>query len=204
MKVMSRDFTRFEKILLVLLGLILVGLVYYRFVDQTVRDSIAASNAEYDEVQQEFEALQARVDYLQGIQTNMDDLEAQGKLSWMASYNNSKEEVRFLNDILADTLNYSVSFANVTRSGNQVRRSFTLTYRTDGYKAAQEIIKRLLSGKNRCLVTNISCGINTDGTVNMSQSATFYETMVGGINDAALPATQEDTKVETGLEGYKS
>lgn len=193
MKIMSRDFTRFEKILLVVLALILVGLVYYRFIDQNVRQSIANSEADYNEAQTELETLQARLDYLNGIQSSMDELEAQGKLSWMSSYNNSEEEVRFLNDILADTLNYSISFANVTRAGDQIRRSFSLSYRTNGYKAAQEIINRLLSGKNRCLVTNISCGIGTDGVVSISQNATFYETMVGGEVDDALPAASAAT-----------
>ena len=204
MKVMSRDFTRFEKILLVVLALILLGLVYYRFIYVNVVESIAAYEADYQETQKDLEALQERVDYLGGIQESMDALEDEGKLSWMASYNNSKEEVRFLNDILADTLNYSISFANVTRVGDQIRRSFTLTYRTNGYKAAQDIIEKLLASKNRCLVSNINSNIGTDGIVSMTQSATFYETMVGGIADAALPAQAEETKVETGWDGYKS
>ena len=187
MKILSRDFTTAEKILLAVLALILLGLVYYYFVDQNVRSSITSSEAEYEQLRTELDALQVNVARLQGIQNQMDALEDEGNLSWMGSYNNSKEELRFLNDILANTLQYSVSFANVTRNGNQIRRSFTLQYTTNGYKAAQEIVSRLMNGRNRCLVSDLRCVINTNGTVTMSQSATFYETMVGGTPDAGLP-----------------
>lgn len=191
MKLMSRNFTTAEKVLLVLLALILLGLVYYQFVDRTVRSSIASSEAEYRDVHTELDALQQRVSYLSGIQNSLDALKDEGNLSWMGSYNNSKQEVAFLNDILADTLEYSISFANVTRTGNQVRRSFTLQYRTQGYEAAQNIMTRLLQGRNRCLVGNVHCTINgKDGTVVMNQSATFYETMVGGTADAGLPESK--------------
>ena len=191
MKVMSRNFTTTEKALLIVLALILVGLIYYQFVDRTVRASIEASEAEYRDVHVELDAIQQRIAYLQGIQNSLDALKEGGNLSWMGSYNNSKQEVAFLNDILADTLEYSITFADVTRAGNQIRRSFTLQYRTQGYEAAQNIMSRLLAGQNRCLVGNVYCTINkNDGTVVMNQSATFYETMVGGTADAALPESK--------------
>ena len=46
MKILSRDCTRAEKIILALLALVLVGLAYYQFVDKMVRESIEKANAE--------------------------------------------------------------------------------------------------------------------------------------------------------------
>ena len=191
MKIMSRDFTTAEKILLVVLALILVGLAYYYFVDVPVRQAIVSSNAEIDTLQTEINVAQARLSYLQGIQTSLDELESQGNLGWMGSYNNSNVEVKFLNDVLANTLRYSINFANVVRSGDQIRRNFTLNFATNDYAEAQEVLTRLLEGENRCLVGDMSCTINTDGTVNLTATATFYETMVGGVADAGLPADGE-------------
>ena len=48
MKILSRDFTLKEKLLMLLLGLVLVGLAYYNFVDQPVRTSLASAEAEAD------------------------------------------------------------------------------------------------------------------------------------------------------------
>ena len=188
MKIMSRDFTLSEKIMLLILALILLGLVYYWFVDQTVRSSITASNIEAESIQTQMDAVEKRILYLQSLQNSMDELEDAGNLSWMGSYNNSKAEVAFLNDILADTQEYSISFAAVTRSGDQIRRNFTLKFQTRNYKAAQDIIVRLCSGTDRCLVGDIKCSIAKDRKVTTSASATFFETMVGGTPDAGLPA----------------
>ena len=48
MKVLSRSFSLKEKILLLLLSLILVGLAYYQFVDQPVRSALATAGLDRD------------------------------------------------------------------------------------------------------------------------------------------------------------
>ena len=194
MKVMSRDFTMAEKLLLILLAFILVGLGYYYFVDQPVRSTIANYQAEATSLQTELDVLEARIAHLRQVQSSMDELEEKGNLSWMGSYNNSEAEVRFLNDILANTLKYSISFADVSRSGDQIRRSFTLQYKTLNYASAQDITARLCQGENRCLVGDVKCSIDNTGVVTINEAATFFETMVGGTPDAALPKDTAATK----------
>lgn len=196
MKAMSREFTLPEKILLSLLALILLGLVYYRFVDVPVRESIASANADAQMYQMQFDALQIREMKMRNLKAKHDELlaNADGNLSRMESYNNSKQEINFLNALLADTLQYTISFSDVSRSGNQIRRNFTLQYQTKGYDAAQEILLKLCNGEMRCLVGDIRCTIDKDGKVTMNQTATFYETMVGGTPDAGLPADNASVK----------
>ena len=187
MKIMSRDFTRTEKVLIVVLILILLVLAYYQFVDKDVRQSIVNAESEAEMLQVELDAAEKRLVELRSTQAALDKLEAEGKLSWMPSYNGSKAEVAFLNEILADTLQYSITFSGVTRNGAQIRRDFTLQYQTVDYAAAQEIMDRLCAGKNRCLVGDVKSRIAPEGTVTINASATFYETMVGGTPDAGLP-----------------
>ena len=189
MKIMSRDFTFKERLLLAVLALILLGLGYYYFVDIPVRQSIISSEAEVTTLQSELNTIQERVGYLSGIRQKLDELEhMNNNLGWMGSYNNSKAEVKFLNDVLANTLRYTINFAEVTRSGDQIRRNFTLQFQTLDYPSAQQIMTDLLQGENRCLVGDMKCSINADGTVIINATATFYETMVGGVPDAGLPS----------------
>ena len=188
MKVMSRDFTRTEKILLVLLAVILVGLVYYRFVYVLVNDSVSSSHSEAQALQTEITAAEGRLTHLKTLRSEMDTMEEEGTMSYMPSYNNSKDEIAFLNDVLASTEKYSISFADVTRSGDQIRRSFTLQYVTTTYKAAQQILEALSQSRDRCLVGDIRCSITETGVTTVNAAATFYETMVGGTPDAGLPA----------------
>ncbi len=188
MKVLSRDFTRREKVLLVLLSLIMIGLSYYRFVDMPVRESIEKSNAEIANLEVEAQTLQARVTFLRNLQAQLDAMKEAGELSYMPSYNSSKAEVEFLNDILGETEKYSITFANVTRSGNQIRRNFTLQYTTANYTEAEAILKKLGEYENRCLVGDVQCSIDAKGEVTINCAAIFYETMADGTPDAGLPA----------------
>lgn len=193
MKIMSRNFTRAEKLLLLLLALILVALFYYKLVDQNVRSSIASSNAEKQSLETELMAVQARVRNLEKMQKEVNALTGSGEASRMESYNNSKAEVAFLNDILSEAGDYSVQFSEVTRNGDQIRRAFTLQYKTTTYRAAEDIMKKLCSGEYRCLIGDVNCTIAEDGATTVRMMATFYETMVGGTPDAALPEDSAQT-----------
>ncbi|MBR1822475.1 MAG: hypothetical protein IJ769_12765 [Clostridia bacterium] len=188
MKIFSRDFTRTEKLLILVLVLILLALAYYQFVDQTVRTTVANAQSEAEMLELEISAAQARAARLRALRNTLDELEEKGQLSWMSSYNGSKAEVAFLNDILADTLTYSINFDKITRNGDQLRRSFKLRYQTGGFRLAREIMERLLAGENRCLVSDVKCTIADGGVTTIDAQATFYETMVGGTPDAGLPA----------------
>lgn len=190
----SRSFTNTEKILIALLALVLIALVYYQFVQRPVHEAVDKYNAEAQSLEIEIDSAQQRAEKLHNLQNSMDELEAQGKMSYMGSYNHSKPEVRFLNDLLADTLTYSIDFSQVTRKGNQIRRSFRLQYQTGGYRSAREIIENLLACENRCLVSGIKCTIGSAGLTTIEAQATFYETMVGGTPDAGLPADSAETK----------
>ena len=188
MKSISRNFTLTERILIVVLVLVLLGLMYYQFVARPVHEATDKYKAEAQSLEIEIDTAQQRAAKLRSLQDTLDELEAQGKLSYMGSYNNSKPEVRFLNDLLADTLTYSIDFASVTRSGSQIRRNFKLKYSTGGFRKAREILENLQKGDNRCLISNIACGISASGLTVVEANATFYETMEGATPDAGLPA----------------
>ena len=126
--------------------------------------------------------------FLRNLQTQLDEMKEKGELSYMPSYNNSKEEVDFINEILGETQRYSIAFANVTRSGAQIRRNFTLQFTTADYTEAEKVLKALSEYKNRCLVGDVSCSINENGEVTVNAAAIFYETMADGTPDAGLPA----------------
>ena len=195
MKILSREFTIGEKILILVLVLILLGLMYYYFVDMPVRNAIMSDQAELDTLQSELDAVQNRLSYLTGIRKNLDDLQGDNKhLGWMGSYHNSEAEVRFLNDVLASTMKYNINFANVTRDGNQIRRNFSLRFQTANYPEAQDVITRLLQGENRCLMGDMKCSVDQNGSVTIDATATFYETMVDGVADAVLPSDSAKTK----------
>jgi Tfp pilus assembly protein PilO len=195
MKILSRDFTLKEKILLLLLSLILVGLAYYQFVDQPVRSALESARSEADALTVELQTVEAKLARMRRMRSELEDVTAGGTASEMGSYNNSKEEIASLNDILDQTLQYSITFANVTRSGDQIRRNFTLQFTTDTYENMENVIRELSQNHHRCLIGDVRCAAAKDlnlmeSNITVNATATFFETMVGGTPDAGLPESK--------------
>jgi len=198
MKILSRDFTTKEKALLLVLVLVLLGLGYYYFIDQPVRNSLAEAAEQKENLQIELSAVQAKIATLEKMQREMDQILASGKVNQMPSYNNSKPEVALLNDILASADQYSVTFSNATRNGDQIRRNFSLQFTSSDYGTVKRILTALSESPYRCMIDDIQCSPTIrryydheridETVINVSATATFYETMVGGTPDAGLPA----------------
>ena len=202
MKILSRDFTRAEKIILVILALVLVGLAYYQFVYKMVAESIQKAHAEAEAIRVEMTGVNAKIQRMEEMQAELETIQSNPHASYMGSYNNSKEELAFLNDVLGGALQYNITFSNVTRDGDQIRRNFSLQFTTEDYASMERIISRLCDGKLRCLINDISYsvsrynysaadreryGVDWYERVNVNCTATFFETMVGGAEDAGLP-----------------
>ena len=204
MKNMNREFTTREKLLILLLCLILVGLAYYQFVDQPVRTALNNAHAERDSLLTELTAVNAKLTVMRRMRDEMEDITAGGTVSEMKSYNNSKPEIALLNDILRGTPDYTITFADVTRDNDQIRRNFSLTFVSDKYESIQRIVKQLSESLYRCLIGDVNCNIAADGETSMDMTATFFETMVGGVPDAGLPEDQEATKTQLIVESQNS
>ena len=194
MRFMSRQFTLAEKAFLLFLILLLLGLFYFKMVDEPVRTAITSYEADEQMTQTQIDIIQTKILQLKNIKNTMANLEQEDRLSFMASYNNSKSEIAFLNDVLQKAQEYTITFENISRYGNQIRRNFTLQYVTGDYASAETIVRQLSTGEFRCLVKDIRCSIAQNGQTTISQTATFYETMVGGTADAGLPANGTSMK----------
>ena len=206
MKRLSRDFTRGEKALLLILALVLVCLAYYFIVDRPVRTSLESAKAEKEALVTELTALQARIARMEKMQAELDALQANPSVSRMGSYNNSKAELDFLNELLDATDEYTVTFTGVTRDGDQVRRNFNLKYTVQDFATAERLLRKIYGCDMRCLIGDINYArtrtyYNTTDRlryardyyerVTVTATATFYETMVGGTVDAGLPASEK-------------
>jgi type II secretory pathway component PulM len=194
---MNRDVNAKEKVLLVILVLIILGFGYYRFVDQPVRKNLVKAEAEYASIQTELTEVRIKIKELQRMQDEIDEITSGGKDSFMPSYNNAKEELALLNDILNESVTqYSVAFTTVTRYKDQIRRDFKLSFTAPDYESMKAVIDKLTGVDYRCMVGDCSCNVievknpqqkEPTTVLAVSATATFFETMVGGTADAGLP-----------------
>ena len=193
---MNREVNAKEKVLLVVLVLIILGFAYYRFVDQPIRRNIEKAEAEYSSLQSELTEVRIKISELQRMQDEIDEIAASGKNSYMPSYNNAKAELALLNDILnKSATQYSVSFTNVTRYKDQIRREFKLDFTATDYESMRNIIDKLTGVEYRCMIGDCNCSVvkvrnekrEEENALSVSTTATVFETMVGGTPDAGLP-----------------
>ena len=183
----SHEFSRTEKILIVLLSLLFVVLVYYQFLYKPVKREIEECSAKQEALSAELTQVQTRLAQLRRMQDELDRLGRIGYTSRMPSYNNSVEEISFLNTILEPAQEYSITFSNVTRNGDQIRRNFSLVFQASSYELAEQILVDLTSGEDRCLLGDVRYSTGQHDGVSMSVAATFFETLSGGTPDAGLP-----------------
>ena len=203
MRFLSRDFTKREQVLLIILGLLLVLVVYYYLVDLPLRSETQRLESERAGLEADVAVAEAKVAEYQRMEEQLAKLG--NSATYMESYNNRTNEINFLNDLLSSTTAYSISFSPVTVEGNQVRREFQLAYTCGNYSQAMDILGKLTYGHYRCLISDVGCAPvqNSNsaltGAVNVTVSATFYETLVGKNTDAGLP--EAVTVPETEEEG---
>ena len=187
MKKLSRELKTGEKVLLLILAILLVVLVYRQFVEIPVKEAIAEAESRSEALQIELDAVNGKLATLRKMQAELDEIKTGASGGLMPSYNNAQAELDLLNEVLQDALSYTVSFPNVTRNGDQVRRSFTLQFAAPSYHSVESLLSRLSLSPYRCLLGDVSMSNNANGTFSVNVTATFYETMVGGTEDAGLP-----------------
>lgn len=193
MKVLKRKFTLKETILIIVLAVIILGLAYYKFVDEPVRSQTESAETQAESLETEKTIVTAQLTNLRKMENELSEAEAGGEATYMASYNNSAEEIAFLNTIFYKprVSNYSFGFSDVTKDGNQIRRNVSISYSTSSYDEAMAIIEDLSESHLRLVIGNVSASVGNsrdESVYSVSLTITFFETMVGGIADAGLPA----------------
>ncbi|MBQ9543813.1 MAG: hypothetical protein IJV00_01645 [Clostridia bacterium] len=200
MKILSRDFTTKEKVLIGILLVIILAFLYYQFVDQPITNAIEKANNEKANNEIELESVNIKIAQLEKMKKEIDRIKAEGTISPMPSYNNSKAVNDLLNDVIGD-YSYSITFANLTRDGNLVRREFSLEFAPPDFSAMVEVLTALEKSEFRCLIDGIDftriryMNAERNGYAYNYQAkttATFYETMVGGTPDSGLPEVKPE------------
>ena len=191
MKPFSRDFTTREKVLLVVLAVALLGLAYYLLVHKPVTEDLEKAERQEAALEIELEAVQTRIAKLEKMQKEVDQVYANGTLKSMPSYNNSHNVNKLLNDVLGD-MGFTITFSNVTRNGDQIRRNIYLQFNAPDYESVRTLLDRLTDSDYRCLIGDLKVNADDrsleDSKVSVSVTITFFETMVGGTADPGLPS----------------
>lgn len=200
---MSRKFTTRESILLLILSVIILAAFYYAILWRPVREEIANCKASQIEVEDSYAAEQIRATQKKGMLEKLDQID-KVSAGEIAVYNNIKNEMNELYNVLSNATDYSLSFSQATASGSIVRRDISVTFQTDSYVTAHDILRMMHDNKYRCIIKNLGMsastnnqqttpdapaqnpGLGRNGMVNVNLTITFYETTDGATDLSGL------------------
>ncbi len=150
---LNYSFSKREIIIIFALILVLLGLLYYRFVYLRISEEADSYDTTDLEAQIQMEQLK-----LVEWQTMQDEIDAIGKVSTSSlhTYDNQKNEINLLNDIFEPVIRYNFSFEKPVATGDTVRRNVTVSFTTIDYASALKIINELHDSKYRVLLKDIS------------------------------------------------
>lgn len=177
---MKREFTTREKVLLVILAVLIIGLSYYRFLLVPINDGIdqyrADAAAEQDEMLLNTQLLQKQ----RSMEKELDELFAQGNPAPVPQYDNSGAVLVELNSILGSAVDYTLNFGSTTEleDGGIISRPVNMTFRTKTYNQAKSILEKLHDSDNISVISDLSLANTEDGGqsyVDVTLLITYFE-----------------------------
>ncbi|NLC75914.1 MAG: hypothetical protein GX685_11965 [Clostridiales bacterium] len=199
---MSREFTKKEIVLILILVAILMGLLYYQFIFTDIQNKKASFDTA--DVEDEIMIEETKANTIANMQAEIEANKGNESTGYVETYNNLKAEINMLNDIFSDSDTFSFGFDQVTADGDAVRRNINATFTTKDYATARKIITELHDSKYRCLIRNLAIaaqGTKTaegtseldlnNGPVSVSLTVEFFETLYGATSTDGLDIATE-------------
>ena len=178
---MSRKFSEKECALFVILGILIVICVYLTFVHFPVTEAVAVAEAEQSAIMDELAIEQARALRKTKMEAKIEEAIRDEGRKPLADYNNNTNVVAFLNNIMAQTDQYDLTFHQVVFAENTALRAIDMTFSCEGYDTVRAITDALYACPYYNQVTGLTilAGDNRTGiekkNVTAKLSVVFYE-----------------------------
>ncbi len=186
---LTRQFTRREQVLLLILAALFLFAVYFLGVHLPVNEALERTRAEREAVSADVAVLEAKQQHMDRMRQELGVILSQPHVTEIPTYDNLQRVMEFLNTILSPAEDYSLSFQGPRQSEDSaiLRREMQMSYVSPSYPAAREVLERLQNCPFRCQLSALSMepfagdgqsntdAALTDGPVQVSLTVTFFE-----------------------------
>lgn len=169
---LSYTFSKREKVLLLILALILLGLLWFVLVWQGTANEKMRIDAEIAETEAQTLVANNKVAKLGTMQEAIDAQKKAGaKPASLPDYDNTTVLMAQLNTILATTKDYKLSFDDLDFSSEGVvARGVTITFGCESLEAGRSVMTQLEKGPFACTIDSASIS-STNSTDNRTGNA---------------------------------
>lgn len=189
------EFTKGQKLALVIVSLFLTAVVWYRVIYCPVGERMLAADTTVLEEELMLEQVRASK-----IRTMKQEIEKNhsGQNVLIPSYDNLKGEMEELNQILASARNFTLHVSEPKADGMIVQRGILVTFEADDYDTAAGILEKIEHGSYANRIDDVDISGKSQehaadikhGAVEVTFQMTYYETRHGADTEEGLRLKQ--------------
>lgn len=160
------SFSTREKVLIAVLAVIVLALLWYVFIFQNIDSQVKKIDGEIASVQETLTIDNAKLAQQKKMEDAIARYVASGAhVTEVPKYDNIQNVMNQLNEVLAGTVNYSMTFDQIEPGeNNTIERGVTLTFGCGSYGEAVDILTSLARGQYPCRINDCSISDNTSST----------------------------------------
>lgn len=180
---MNRAFSTREKVMLVVLCFLIIGIAYYKFFLEPINTSTENYQTMAQDEQNVIMMNSALIQKKKAMEAELEEIFASGTPTPIPSYDNSGILMVELHSILDTSVSYTLSFGDLSplSCGYLVRRPVQMKFVAGSYEDARRIINRIHESDNLSQISNLSISrINSreaenEGAISVEMMVTYFE-----------------------------
>lgn len=140
---MNREFTKREKVLLLIFAVLLIAVGYYKLLLEPINNQIESYRSLTQEEQMQMETAQLQAVRMKQMETEIAQAKAAGIERTIPDYDNSAVLLPQLYQIMDSTIEYAMDFDEITFEGNIAARPVRIEFEIANYQKARRVIDKL-------------------------------------------------------------
>lgn len=192
---LKHKFTLRETILLLIAVVLALGIFYYQVILKNLNDAKEIYNT--NSLQDQMTVLVAKAAKKKNMEEYIDE-HVNDSYGEIAVYNNLASEIDALASVFEGKVdNVSINWDEPTLLDTIVRRNATISFKTNDYNIAKQVISGISNLEYRCIITTLSLSDNNKTSLDESEEVsvtlkvTFFETTDGATNTSGLVVIEE-------------
>lgn len=175
---MNREFTKREKILLLVFAVLIILLGYFKLILEPINNKVDEYSSMEAEEQSEIDIKMVQAMQMSIMEKEIEKARGKGINRTIPAYDNSSVLLPELYRIMDSTVAYSMNFGEITTDGGIIMRPVDINFETRTYKQARAVVDRLYDTNYAMQIEDVTIQTRktTDAnSVNTYLSVTFFE-----------------------------
>ena len=175
---MNREFTKREKILLLIFAVLIIVLGYFKLILEPINNQVNEYRGMESEEQAEIDVKTVQALQMSLMEKEIKKAQENGISRIIPTFDNSAILLPKLYQIMDSTSAYSMNFGEITTEGGVVMRPVAISFETRTYAQARAVIDRLYDTNYAMQIEDVTIQERkaTDAdSVNTYLSVTFFE-----------------------------